>query len=461
MPTSPNWTSRSTSSVRSCRPLSSTARLTASDVFPVPPFVDETMITLHALACPLARPRAALCSANEITSGGCGRMRMSASDDSSASSTRPSLCPTSPSTIGASVCFWSAATSLAIGAFAPVTCRTTSALSIGVRPSVVYSRMTRSRRPRSAGSSSRAAPVRRTTILPRARPWPAVSLAAIADAPLAEPLGELEDLRLAQAVAEERRERLDAVGAVERIGHRPQHEPPVRVLHDEEELLRIGVGDRERDRGSVGLHAADHPAPTARTARRREHEQVAQDDAGCDEAQRLPGPDRRADAVVDVRENVDVISVVHQTGEQLVTRARKLECPHRSGDLTEDALLRERLELLDADLLAFEDRLRRDEPRELLRGRDRARHDVAPEHRLGLEVAAQRRSRRARRDVSRRHQRLHETGPVLHVLPVAREVDEDEQRPDHGEAAGEEAVSQSVTGQSSIHSLGSSTGLVR
>ena len=92
------------------------------------------MITRDALAWPPARSRAALRSENAITSAGCGRIRMSLSDGSSASSTRPSrLAPTSASTIGALVCSRSAATSCAIAESMPATWRTTSTLSIGVR----------------------------------------------------------------------------------------------------------------------------------------------------------------------------------------------------------------------------------------------------------------------------------------------------------------------------------------
>ena len=66
------------------------ARLTAIVVLPVPPFVDETMITRDALAWPPGRSRAALRSENAIMSAGCGRIRMSLSDGLEASSTRPS-----------------------------------------------------------------------------------------------------------------------------------------------------------------------------------------------------------------------------------------------------------------------------------------------------------------------------------------------------------------------------------
>ena len=63
MPTSPNCTSRSTSSVRSRVSASPTARLTAIDVLPVPPLVEETMITRDGLRLAARRGRAPPCAA--------------------------------------------------------------------------------------------------------------------------------------------------------------------------------------------------------------------------------------------------------------------------------------------------------------------------------------------------------------------------------------------------------------
>src|SRR5687768_11394014 len=71
--------------------------------------------------------------------------------------------------------------------------------------------------------------------------------------------------------------------AVGGVRHRPQHEAPLAVLEDVEELLRLRIAYRDQDRicllGPRGQLALD-----AGGVRGLEHEQVAQDDAGDPEA---------------------------------------------------------------------------------------------------------------------------------------------------------------------------------
>src|SRR6202011_1223051 len=292
------------------------------------------MITFDAPACPLARPRAALRSAKAITSAGCGSSRMSLSAASSASSTSPSRSPTSASTIGALVSACSAATSPAIGESASVTCRTTSALSIGVRLSFfVYVRSTRSRRSESpAGRCATERPLRSTTTRPRLGRAAAPLLVATVDAPLAQSAGEWADLARPQAGAEDGLQCLDAFRAVRRLCHGPEREPQVAVLGGEQKLLCLAVAERERDRLVVGRVAE----PPAARGGRAEDEQVPQDHAGCDAADVASGrgvaPGRGPQRVLDVREYVDVIAFLHDPDQELVRVAGDAHRPQRSGD---------------------------------------------------------------------------------------------------------------------------------
>ena len=100
-PTSPNWRSRSTTTVEWPAVARASARLHAVSVFPVPPFGPRTA-TIDPVFGPLAPPRRAIAfsSANERSACDCGRAIRSAAPDWNARCMIPFGLPTKSTTTG-------------------------------------------------------------------------------------------------------------------------------------------------------------------------------------------------------------------------------------------------------------------------------------------------------------------------------------------------------------------------
>src|SRR5215218_2242012 len=231
---------------------------------------------------------------------------------------------------------------------------------------------------------------------------------------------------------------LGAGFAVGRVGHRAKLECPLAVLEDMEELLRLRVADREQCRERL-IGSGSQLALEGGGVGRLQHEQVAQDDARHLARARAPSTDRA--------DEVHMVARLHGPYQELVLGSRHLHRAQAALQLGLDPLLAERLEPAQRHLLALVELLGCDQLRDLVRLRDRSRHDVPPGDLDGLQQVpvADLAAGRADRDLSRGHVYRDELLAGLDAVLVIRDVEDRQQRSQDGERHRDPDISNSVT----------------
>src|SRR5215210_2130742 len=229
---------------------------------------------------------------------------------------------------------------------------------------------------------------------------------------------------------------VDGVTAVRRVRYGSKFESPLAVPHDVCELLGLRVGQRQ-DRRERLVRAGAELALNGAGRRRLEDEQVAQHDLG--QLHRI--------ADLEGADEVDVVPVLERAHEQLVLVARELESAEASLELGLDALLAERMESVERDLLALVDLLRRHELVDLLGLRDRTGDDAPLRdlHRLQQVAVADLGARGADGDVARSDPDRYEVLALLDALLVVRDVENRQQCGKHGEHHCDPDVPKSIT----------------
>src|SRR5438552_7326083 len=382
---SPNCRSRSSRSARLPQCLANEAEMFVDNtVLPVPPFGENTVTRRPCrpppLACCLRPVWQAFLIEKTTLSVSCGSSRTSAMSASRASSSRLGEPPEASRITGAFVYSRIAATSLAGSVALRVACSTTwrwppvrveapsRTLSLEPTSSISGCLPSASRR---SGSPSQS-PVTKTRTL--SRPFISISFMLIVGLLPAEGAARAR----AEAVAEHRLDAVEVVGTVGGVGDRPELEVPGagrrrRVVGQNPlVLLGLAVGHREQRGSRLACSAGD--LGTGRGAAwGLEHLQIAQDDS----AEEIVGAAR---VHCDRGYQVDVVVVLDRPGEELVLVAGDLERAQVPSQLTFDPGLGEGGEALSGDLLAREGLLRGDEALDLVRTRDRPRHDTPPGH---------------------------------------------------------------------------------